>query len=105
MKKFSEIVDHRQIYSCASCDTHEYVLPMPLTREIDGFIRAFGDLKYPLDRVAIVKIDNDDVSLQARVGRTHIRIKFKKDKQLRRSFEQRLADYLGAMMQIQVSLD
>ena len=105
MNKFSELVDHRQIYSCSTCDTHEYILPQPLSREIERFLVEFGELRYPLDKVAIVKIDSDDVSLQARLGRTHIRVKFKRNKELRKAFEAQLASYLGLMMQTQISLD
>lgn len=97
-KKFSDLVDHRNVGGCSACDTHEYELPFPITKEIEQFLVPFGPLRYPLDKITFVKIDNQHIGLQARLGRTQIRVKFKQDKQLRETFETQLAAYLGFMM-------
>lgn len=103
-KRFSDLVDHKRLGSCSSCDTNEYQLPLPLTKEIGTYLEPFGQLMYPLDKVGLIKIDNERVNIQARLGRTSIRVKFKQKGQ-RPSFEEQLAKYLGTLMQLEVIPD
>lgn len=85
--------------ACSVCDSHEYTLPFPLTREIEQFLAPLGPLKYPLDKVVLVKLETDNIDLQGRLGRITLRIKFKKDPAQRQTFEAQLAAYIGHMMQ------
>lgn len=98
---FRDVIGYKKLSACSSCDSHEYTLPFPLTREIEGFLAPLGPLKYPLDKVVLVKLETDNIDLQARLGRITLRIKFKKDPTQRQVFEQQLAAYIGHMMQQQ----
>lgn len=95
---FLDLVKHKRLSGCAVCDSHEYDLPFPLTPEIEGYLAPLGTLKYPLDKIAFVKIDNDLISLQGRVGKTTIRVKFKQKGTLQELFKIQLASYIGMMM-------
>ena len=91
-------VKYRKITACASCDSHEYTLPIPVTQDIEHYLKYLGPLKYPLDKVSIIKIETQSVKLQGRVGSPTLKIKFIKEPQARDMFEIQLGAYLGAMM-------
>lgn len=104
-KRFSELVEQKRVSACSTCDTYEYQLPLPLTAEVSSHLAEFGGFKYPLDKVAFVKIDTDQISFQARLGRTHVRVKYKQKPSCKARLEAALANYLGTMMGIQVLPD
>lgn len=95
--KLSDLVEHKKISACAVCDSHEYTLPFPITNEIEGFLAPIGTLKYPLDKITFIKIDNDLIILQGRVGRDVLKVKFKQKGTQRELFEIQLAAYIGSM--------
>jgi hypothetical protein len=96
---FKEIIGYKKLSSCSVCDSHEYTLPFPITKEIEQYLVPMGPLKFPLDKVALVKIENDQVEVNGRVGRSVIRVKFKKNPELRELFEIQLGLYIGNVMQ------
>lgn len=87
---------------CASCDSHEYLLPFPITADIEDYISCIGKPHYPLSRIKTIKIDNEFVQLWGKVGRTRLRVKFKKDVAKRAFFEMQLAAYISRVMNIKV---
>lgn|SRR3990167_4063282 len=102
IQKFSDIVSHKQFHACASCDSHEYALPFPVTAEIESYLLPLGRLKYPLNQVAFIKIDNEEIVLQGRVGRITIKVKFKKKGAQRELLEGQLASYLSMVLDCEV---
>lgn len=95
---FRDIIGYKKMSACSVCDSHEYTLPFPITCEIAEFLTPLGPLKFPLNSVQLIKIENDQVDLMGRVGRTILRVKFKKNPELRELFETQLAAYIGQMM-------
>ena len=95
-----DVVIHKKLTQCASCDSHEYTLPFPITSRIGNYIVCMGPLKFPLDKVKVVKIENPFVHLMARVGQNTVRIKFKKHPAQRELFETQLAAYIGEEMNV-----
>lgn len=93
--KLKDVVAHTKLTQCASCDSHEYILPFPITPDIQHYINFLGPLKFPLERVKVIKIENEFIQLSGRVGQNTIRIKFKKQPQQREMFEMQLAAYIG----------
>lgn len=98
----ASVLKHTTLRQCASCHSHEYILPFPITSEIESFLKPFGSLKYPLDKIKIIKIDNNYVHLNSRIGSSNLRVKFKKDPSQRSLFEVQLAAYIEKEMQISV---
>lgn len=100
--KFSEIVKYTKLAQCHSCNSHEYRLPLQISPKIEKFMSPFGSMKFPLDRVKIIKVENEQVQISSRVGTNIIRIKFKKDPTQRQFFEVQLAAYLSEEMNVEV---
>lgn len=101
----SNIVTHVKMAQCHSCDTHEYRLPFPITSAIYDFLICFGEFKYPIDKVKIIKIENEYLQIAGRIATTSIRVKFKKDPAQRNIFEIQLAAYCSKEMNITVNAD
>lgn len=76
--KFDDVVDVARFANCASCNTYVYTLPCSLDVDFEDFIFVVGKLKYPLSKVKIIRIDNEDIKLTSRVGRNWFEVKFKK---------------------------
>ena len=95
---FKDIVGYKKLSACSVCDSHEYSLPFPITKDIAPYLAPFGPTKFPIDQVALIKIENDFVDIVGRVGRSVIRVKFKKDPKQREFFESQLGNYIGFMM-------
>jgi hypothetical protein len=95
--KFEELVVRKKLNSCSSCDSYSYTLPLPITKEIDSFLICFGALKYPLDKIQIIKLDNDHFRIESRVGSTELKVKFKTDPSQRALFETQLAAYISSL--------
>jgi len=96
---FNDVIGYKKLSSCSVCDSHEYSLPFPVTKDIATYLAPMGPLKFPLDKVALIKIENDQVQIDGRVGRSVIRVKFKKNPKLRELFEIQLGLYIGNVMQ------
>jgi len=75
--KLEDVVVYNKLTKCASCDSHEYTLPFPITKEIEQYIVwSLGPLKFPLSRIKVIKIDNMYFQLQGRVGLNSLRVKY-----------------------------
>jgi hypothetical protein len=101
--KFEDLVSRKKLNSCSSCDSYSYTLPLPITREIDSYLICFGALKYPLDKIQIIKLDNDHFRIESRVGSTEMKVKFKTDPAQRALFEIQLAAYISSLQSISVT--
>lgn len=96
-KKFSDVIECVKINACTSCETYRYTLPLPITKEIDFYLLCFGPLKYSLEKVSIIKLDNDYMRIEGQVGLTTLVIKFKKDIAQKKIMEVQLANYLYSL--------
>lgn len=101
---FENIITKTKLNTCSSCDSYNYQLPLPITKEIDSFLLCFGALKYPLDKIQIIKIDNEHFRIESRVGYNDIRVKFKKDPSQRALFETQLAAYVQSISSISITI-
>lgn len=87
----------KKVSTCASCASYHYEIPLPITRDIENFITVFGSLKYPLDKVLLIRIENEFFSLDGRIGGLIIKVKYKKE-DLKQAFEAQLDAYIGTMI-------
>jgi len=99
------VLKHYPLSRCATCDSHEYILPFPITGAITDFLVVFGELKYPVPKISLIKISNPHIQLNSKVGTNKIRIKFKKDPEKRGLFEIQLAAYISKHMSVIVTTD
>ena len=97
-----DVVKHYPLSRCAVCDSHEYILPFPITHEITNYLTGFGELKYPVPKISLIKISNSHIGLNSKLGTNKIRIKFKKDPKKRELFEIQLAAYISKHMDVSV---
>jgi hypothetical protein len=82
-----------------------YTLPQPVSKNISNYILPFGKLAYDLDVYSLIKIDNDTIHLQSRLGSVEIYVKFKNkdDTRIVSLFEVQLAAYLQDELNIPIS--
>jgi hypothetical protein len=82
-----------------------YTMPQPIGRSISDYLIPFGSLMYDLEVYSIIKIDNDTVLLQSRLGSVDIQVKFKNkdDTRIVSLFEIQLAAYLQSELNIPIS--
>ena len=95
-RTFSDLVQVKRLQGCKTCITMQYTLPQPISRKIEGYILPFGKLAYDLEVYSIIRIDNDAILLQSRLGNVDIHIKFKnkEDTSIVSLFEVQLSAYL-----------
>lgn len=98
----SDVVKHTRLSQCHSCNSHEYRVPFPISAKIELFINCFGALKFPLDKVKIIKLENEHIQIMSRIDSSSIKVKFKKDPKQRELFETQLAAYLSQEMNVNV---
>jgi hypothetical protein len=83
----------------------QYTLPQPISKNIKEFLLPFGRLAYDLEIYSIIRIDNDAILLQSRLGTVDITVKFKNkdDTRIVSLFEVQLAAYLQNELNIPIS--
>lgn len=77
--KQSEAFSMRKTSSCPVCATYDYVLRYTITSDIENFLTVFGNPTYPLSKYKAIYIDNEQVTITGNVGRSTIRVKYKKE--------------------------
>jgi hypothetical protein len=80
-------------------------LPQPISKSIGEFLLPFGRLAYDLEVYSIIRIDNDAILLQSKLGTVDIHVKFKNkdDTRIVNLFEVQLAAYLQNELNIPIS--
>ena len=104
-KNFNDLVQKQQINGCKTCRTIAYTLPQPISKKIADFLAPMGQLQYDIEVYSIIKIDNDAISLNSRLGSVDINVKFKNKDDMRivSIFEIQLAAYLQSELNIPIS--
>jgi hypothetical protein len=102
---FYDLVQVRQLRGCKTCRTVQYTFPQPIGKSIEDYLLPFGKLAYDLDIYSIIKIDNDAILLQSKLGTVDMHVKFKDKEDLRivSLFEVQLAAYLQSELSIPIS--
>lgn len=82
-----------------------YTLPQPIGRKISDYLLPFGKLLYDLETYSIIRIENDVLLVQSRLGSVDIHVKFKnkEDTRIVSLFEVQLAAYLQSELNIPIS--
>lgn len=82
-----------------------YTLPQPISKKIADYLLPFGKMVYDLETYSIIKIDNDSILLQSRLGNVDVNVKFKNkdDTRIVSLFEVQLAAYLQNELNIPIS--
>ena len=94
--KFSDIIGVRKVTTCTSCESYVYRVPFPITKQIENFLVAFGPLRYPLNKVQIIKMENIYIYMFGRCGQNELRIKFKKNAENQKKlFDVQIAAYVS----------
>lgn len=103
--KFNNIVNVKRATKCQICETYIYTLPIPVEPVFVDFIKPIGLLKYPLEATQLVKIDNENVYLTARINRSYFDIKYKKDVEMyKRLFDAMVAAYVMHIQNIEIEM-
>lgn len=104
-RKFNDFVQAKHLQGCKTCKTMQYTLPQPISRKIEEYLLPFGKLVYDLEVYSIIRIDNDSILLQSRLGTVDMQVKFKnkEDTRIVSLFEVQLAAYLQDELNIPIS--
>ena len=79
MPKFYDVVKIRKATNCPTCQSFIYQLPIPMTASIEAFLAVFGQTQFPLDKFKVILVDNETVMIGGQIGRTELKIKYKKN--------------------------
>jgi hypothetical protein len=81
-------------------------MPCHLDIDFGDYIGVIGKLKYPLQKVKMIRMDNELVKITSRVGRNFLEIKFKGEvDETKALFEVQLAGYVEAKNHYLISME
>lgn len=64
---------------CPRCNSFIYYLPLSIDPTVADSLAVFGQPVYPLDKFKIFKIESEGIAIDSVVGKSEIRVKFKKN--------------------------
>lgn len=112
MTKFKDIVSIKRT-SCAKCFTLMYSIPCRVDENIVSFLTSFGQPKYPLKVLKLLRIDNNDgYKIESKLGKNSI--KFAMPKELeninidtdakKQAFENALSAWMSEKLGIEIDM-
>ena len=106
MENFENIIDVKKVTSCKTCSTYIYTLPCNFTEEIADFLLPFGKLAYDLNRVKIIKLENEYLSIsQGRIGSNKLKVRFNRDAvSMKELFDIHIASYVEKEQKIKIKV-
>ena len=104
--KFSELIHVAKASHCATCETYVYTLPCPLDLKIEPHLAQLGKPRYSLQHTQILRIENENVVLNGRLGRPWFEVRFNKEPAIyKRLFDIVIAGYVAEVQAVEVTLD
>jgi hypothetical protein len=102
--KFGDVIDAAKFANCKTCSKYIYTLPCNIEVDFEDYLLGVGNLKYPLKKCKVIKMDNEYINMISRVGRTWLEVKFKKDEEkVKPVLEVALAGYVELKQQIRIT--
>ena len=74
--RFDQVIDVTKHAQCATCNTYIYTLPCEIDVDFGDYLTGVGNLKYPLRKVKMVRMQNENLVMTSRVGRRWLEVKF-----------------------------
>jgi hypothetical protein len=76
-----------------------------IEEDFGDFLIGIGKLKFPLNRVSMVRVQNENILLTSRLGNRYMEVKFQKNAEiLKPLFEINLAAYVSEKQNIIVEM-
>lgn len=74
--KFDQVIDIAKHSNCATCETYIYTLPCAIEVDFGDFIQSVGKLVHPLNKIQLLRVKNEYLTIASRLGTRTLEIKF-----------------------------
>ncbi len=66
-----------KLTQCKNCLSYKYTFDFKIENDIVDFIEKLGNPKYNIEKLKVIRIENDDFVLVGAIGSTTITVKYK----------------------------